>query len=441
MSNQTVRKPPGARSSQGAAKSGKSTKSNRYRRQTARIGLEARRDGKPLINVFGFGWGGHLSRLQKTRIQRRALYSFFGVIIAALLGIGVFGLLQQNVLIPNEAIVSINGTSISQDTYRKYLAYQAQVLWNKLQSELKEQQALAPKVAAGDQAAVTRNQALLSLIQVDESGYGQSSITQNVIDRLTDDQLIQRDIQQFEAQHVKFSFAVKDSEVQSRLRAFKGAFPRGETYQQFLSSNNMSENDVLDGIRIDMRRDLMTTYLTSLLVSPAPQVHIRKLQLDTQKNAAKWLATLKAKNTDAEWSTLAKQVSLDATSKDVGGDSGWIFRGGTDGAIENWLFGLNGQPRVKVHELSPVIKDVSGTYDIVEALEIDPSRAVDPSQLSAAMTDALDHWLAGQRANPAYTIGTPNPDMMSASRNLPVMPDLNAALPNFNSTPTPSLGG
>jgi hypothetical protein len=435
MSNQTLRKPPGARSSQGAAKSGKSSKSSRYRRQTARSGFEARRDGKPLI----FGWGGHLSRLQKTRIQRRATTSLFGVVFAVLLGIGVFALVQQNFLIPNQAIVRVNGTSISQDTYRKYLAYQAQVVWNRLQSELKEQQALTPKVQAGDPAAVSRNQALLSLIQVDESSYGQSSITQNAIDRLTDDQLIQQGIRQFEAQHVKFSFAVKNSDVQARLRAFKAAFPKGESYQQFLSSDNMSETDVLDGIRVDIRRDLMTTYLTSLLASPAPQVHIRKLQLDTRQNAAKWLATLKAKNTDSEWSTLAKQVSLDATSKNVGGDSGWIFRGGTDGAIENWLFGPNGQPRVKVHDLSPVIKDVSGTYDIVEVLDIDLSRAVDPSQLSAAKADALDHWLGGQRANPAYTIGTPSADMLSANRNLPKTPNLNATLPNFS--PTPPAGG
>lgn len=434
MSNQTLPNAPSARPKQGAAKSGKSSrssKSSRYRRQTARIGREARRDGKPLI----FGWGGHLSRLQKNRIQRRAAYGFFAVVLAAVVGVGVFGLLQQNVLIPNQTIVSVNSTNISQDNYRKYLAYQAQTIWNRMQSEYREQQALQPNVQAGDPAATTRNQVLLSLIQTDEGSFGQSTITQSTLDRLTEDQLIQAGVTQFAAQDPKAAAAltVKDSDVQARLKAFQKAFPSGESYQRFLDANSMSTSDVLAEIRIDMRREVTQAYLSGRLVSPAVQKHLRKLELDTQANAAKWRAKLLQNNTDSEWNTLAKQVSLDAQSKNVGGDTGWAFNGGIDAAIGNWAFGSGGT----VHALSPVIKDVSGTYDIVEVLEVNPSRPVDPSQLSAAKSDALDHWLAGQRVAPSVHITVPDTNMLTAARNLPVAPSLNSPLP---AVPTPGTG-
>ncbi len=434
MSNQTLRKPPSARPKQGQSKSGnsRSGRMGRYSRQTARGGAELRRDGKPLI----FGWGRHLSRLQKNRIQTRAAYGFFGAVVAIVLVVFGFGVLQQNVLIPNQAIVSVNNTSISQDSYRKYLAYQAQVLWNKIQSELKEQQAASTKAQTGDKAASQRNQVLISLLQTDESSYLQSSITLNSVDRLEEDQLIQQGIQQLEAQHVAAShFTVSASAVNAQLASFKKSFPAGETYQQFLSKDSLSDGDVRAAITIDLRRNLMQTYLASLIFSPTKQVHLRKIEVDTRAHANTYRAELVKNPSNQEWSTLAKQNSLDPTTKTVGGDMGWVFRGGTDAAIEAWAF----SPGVKVNDISPVIADTSGTFDVVQVLGVDPSRAANASELSAAQTNALDHWLSGQKANKSTHITTPDTTMTTATRNMPVIPDLNATLPNFN--PNSQSGG
>jgi len=54
-------------------RSTRSNKSRKYNRQTAHV--EARRDGKPLI----FGWGKHLSHVEKVRIQRRATWAIAGL--------------------------------------------------------------------------------------------------------------------------------------------------------------------------------------------------------------------------------------------------------------------------------------------------------------------------------------------------------------------------
>lgn len=427
MSNQTLRRPPAKASGQRSARAGQGAKkSSRYNRQTARIGLEARRDGKPLL----FGWGRHLSRLQKHRIQNRAAYTFGATVIVAVLAVLLFGVIQQNILIPNQSIVSVNGTGISQGTYRKELAYKAQVEWNVIQSLLTQQQAAAKKADAGDTTATQQNQALISQIQAEESNYAQASLSQSAVDALTNDLLVQAGARQFEQQdHAKASlFNPSSSDVTKAVNDFKHAFPSGETYSQFVRADGLSDDDIRAAVMIELRSNLMRTYLQSLIVSPTKQVHLRRIQIDTQQHANTVHAQLVKDGSDGNWLALAKQQSLDPTTKTVGGDMGWLFQGESDSIILDWAFG----PNIKVGDLSPVLKDTTGTWDIVQVQGIDPKRAVDPSQLSAAKSNALDHWLTGQKAMPSGHITTANADMMSAARNLPTVPNLSATLPNFN---------
>jgi hypothetical protein len=436
MSNQTVRPSatqPAARgaSKPAGSKAAPSTRGGRYRRQSARGRPELRRDGKPLI----FGWGGHLSRVQKHQIKARATWGFYSLIGLLVLGVIGFGILQQLVLIPHQSIATVNAQGIVQDDYRKELAYQAQVLWNRLQSELTAQSAASAASQSGDAAASTKNQILISQIQADESNYAAATIQQASVDRLVEDRLIQQGAATFEAQRVPPAvFAVAAKDVDARLTAFKKAFPKGETYAGFLSKNGLSDEDVRESIRVDLRRDKMSAYLSGLMISPMRQLHLRRIQVDKADVAAKLRAQLVKDPSAQDWTTLAKQNSLDVNSKDTGGDIGWVFRGNTDQNIELWAFGTN----VKASDISPVIKDISGTYNIVQVIESSPSRAVDASLLSAAQGNALDHYLTGQRHAPGSHVSNANTDMLVAQRNQPVTPDLNAKLPSFNQQSNPS---
>jgi parvulin-like peptidyl-prolyl isomerase len=453
MSNQTVQRPskrrstpssaaPDKGSGKAPAKSSASSKVSKasksagsaakYRmRQTARV--EGLRDGKPLI----FSWGRHLTRAQKTRYQRVGLVSFVGLVVLAVVGTLVYGILNETVFIPNSTVVSVNGVNISQDTYRKNLAVEAQTLWNTLQDEIAQDNALQSQIQKGDQAAFTKDSILKSQIQSNEGKYSQAVITQTAISDLMDDQLIQAGAKQFEQQkHVSAStFNPSQKEIDDALAAFKKAFPKNETYASFLSANHMTDSDVRAALAIQVRRTKMQTYLAAQLVSPTRQVHLRKIETDTSAKAASVRAALiKGGLSDATWTTLAKQDSLDPNSKDSGGDMGWVPPGTGDGGIEDWAYA----PGRKVGELSPVIADASGTFDVVQILAIDPSRAVDPATLKSAQENALPHWLSMQRAILGSRVGTPNTTMLGASRNLPKKPDLNGALPTF--TPPPGSG-
>lgn len=427
MSNQTLQRPPAKR----RAKAAKNSKP--YRRQTAR--LDGRRDGTPLI----FGWGGHLTRTQKNQLQARAAYAFFGVVIVALLAVFVFGWIQQNYLIPNQAIVTVNSVGVTQDTYRKQLAYEAQTLWNTLQSELKQQATLQAQAQKGDTNAANQNTILTEHIQTDEANYAQSQLTQSAASLLVEDQLIRDGAKQFEQQnHVPAAtFDPTTKDVNTALAAFKKAFPSNESYSSFLQKDNLTEADIRAAITLHLRRDKMQVYLSSLLVSPAKQAHIRKIETNTAADAQKVLVQLqKSPNDNALWTKLAKQDSLDPNSKDTGGDAGWIVNGQGDGVIDNWAL-ASGH---KAGDLSGVLKDASGTFDVVQVLDVDPSRAVDKTALQSAQSNALQFWLDTQKALPANHISTPDSTMESATRNIPTVPNLNAQLPNENPSSTPGAG-
>jgi PPIC-type peptidyl-prolyl cis-trans isomerase-like protein len=416
MSNQTMRKPSAARRARTKAGAAKPSSA---RRQTARV--EGFRDGKPLI----FGWGGHLTRVQKNRLQQRFAYGFFGVVIAIVVVVFIFGFIQQTFLIPNQSIVTINGNGVTQDTYRRYLAFKSQDLWNRLQSEFRQQAALQTRVKNGDQAAITQNEVLASQISADESNFSQTQLTQTSMDDIVENQLILQGIAQFERSDptAKVKLEPTSKEITDAYNTFKAAFPPNESFSDFLSKNNVSADDVRAGVTMQVRRTKMQAYLQAQVVSPTRQAHLLRIQVGSASLAAQLRDKL-VKGT-ATWEALAKQDSLDADSKNTGGDAGWITPWTGDAAISDWVF-ASGQ---QVNVISPVIKDATGTFDLIKVLAFDPNRAVDDSLLKAAQSNALSHWLSGRRADAANHISKPNSTMMQDTRNLPVLPNLNTTLP------------
>jgi parvulin-like peptidyl-prolyl isomerase len=429
MSNPTLQSPKRP-SSQRPAQQRRRQKTQQtavtFRKQTAR--LEGRRDGTPLI----FGWGGHLTRAQKTRIQQRAAYSFFGVVTALVIGVFLFGVLQQLVLIPNSTIVKINDVSVSQDTYRKQLAYDAQDLWNQMQANIATHDRLNDQVQKGDTSVNDQLAAVTANVEAEEGNYGQSTITQNTIGEITEDQLIQQGAARFEKQDpsARAKLEPTAAAITKKWQDFKAAFPGTEKYTDFLAKNNMSDSDVKTAIAVHLRRDLMQAYLAAQLTSPERQVHLRHVEASTKDLANQALADLqKAKllSTSASWSDIAKKESVDTDTKDNGGDLGWVPPGHGDAGIEIWAY----NPSRKVGDYA-VVATAGGTFDVVQVLGIDPSRKVDPSLLKSTQDNALSHYLGGERVATYNTISTADSDMVSASRNLPQLPNLNATLPNYN---------
>ncbi len=473
MNSQTARRPDTKRPIRPA-------KANKYTRQTARV--EARRDGKPLI----FGWGGHLSRSEKIVLQRRAIWSITTAIAVLIVAVIVGFWVNVNIIAPAQPVTTVNGHGIPQADFRKLLAVKAQIELNKIQGAhglFSQRDALNKQVTTqqADVTAITKQIATLttqiktlpagtqrSNAEAQLAGLKQkltdsqavattlssqySNITKNTIPLeqqlytqpqqtsesatwLQDDEII-REWLATQNSSINAQINPGSSAVDKAVKDFSANFPAGSTYQKFLSSNNVSDNDVRAALTLNLRRTNMQTYVTSLVVSPTYQVLARGITASTQNDANNLLKQLKG---GADFGKLAKAKSVDSVTNTKGGDFGWLARGqfiqnyaaNTSGTIENWIF----NPSRQLNELSPVLTE-NGSYHIIQILGIDPSRVVDSATLKSLKDNALNNWLMSKRAN--ATVTPVDQTMISDTSIMP--PGLPASAPS-QSVPGTTPGG
>ncbi|MBA3826239.1 MAG: peptidylprolyl isomerase, partial [Ktedonobacterales bacterium] len=404
----------------------------RYQPGRSRL-KEYRIPGKPEISgqrvdrpIF-LGYGRNLTASKRYQLQRRLYFAFAGAVALLIVAVIAFGILNVNVIQPGQPIVTVNGQGIAQRDYKMMVAYLAQDTNNQLQAANAHVTQLQQQIAnEKDAAKKTELQTQVSLAQTNvstqQTGFTQTIIDQLAVDRLVEDQLIRQQIPLLEKSDPKAvgTLNVSKQQVNDALATFKKAFPLGQSFGSFLSKNNLSEDQIRTALGIGLRRTAMTTYLNSGLVSPTLQVHFARIQYDGQSKAVADNAKLAAVTDPAKkldlWNQLAHSNSLDVNTRDKGGDIGWAVRGQQDQGLENWLFAKDR----KVGDYSAPVKEVSGTWDLLRIVEIDPARAVDATTLSNLKTNALDHWLTGLRnLPPTDHISSTNQDMFNDAGNQP----------------------
>lgn len=146
-----------------------------------------------------------------------------------------------------------------------------------------------------------------------------------------------------------------------------------------------------------LRRDILRTKVSDAFAAEIPavqeQVRARHILLATEEQA---LQALQRLNEGADFAQLAQELSTDPGSKDKGGDLGWAPRGVYNAAFEAAAFAL--QPGQR----SGVIRSPNG-YHIIEVLERDPARPVDPATLATLKQNAFSKWLTEKRAGSTVT--------------------------------------
>lgn len=420
-------------------RSAHSTKVRKYVRQTAHV--EARRDGKPLI----FGWGHHLSRTEKILIQRRAIWSLTILITGAIIAIFVGFWINIMVVVPNQPITSVNGQNIPQSDYHKVVVFKAQQVLNTLngthglisqkdtlsttvandqakidslktqlssttdadkQASIQQQIGTAQKLHDSDNAQLSTLQSNITTAQTNDT---QSQIANESVNWLQDDLIIRQWLAQQSAS-LQAKIEPSTSQLASAMRHFSAEMPKGSTYSHFLGKYGVSDNDMRVMMALKLRRDNMNTYQQTFITSPTRQVNAQAITLSTTKDAQNVLKQLK---NGADFATLAKNKSVDSTTKSNGGELGWLVRWQYtvnnssnirgSGAIDNWLF----DPARKVNELSPVLTE-NGTYHVLQFQDIDPSRTVDDPHILdtlKANNTPLLAWLNSQEVHAHMTPG------------------------------------
>lgn len=462
----------------------RSGKPKRYYKQTA-ARIEARRDGKPLI----FGWGKHLSHSEKMQIQRRGTWVLVAVIVLMIVGTVVGFWINNNIIVPGLPITSVNGHAIPQSQYRKLVALKTQLEINKIygphglvaqRKDLEQQDAAQLKIVndttkqidnlnkqiralppgPSQQRTTLDNQLKAAQKQLSDAQAKHqqlssqiTNLTQNTLPLeqqtltvpevsaesatwLQEDELI-REWLASQSSAVQAKVNPTDSQIQKALDDLKANIPTSNSYSNFLSQMNITDDDVRSMLALTLRRGNMQNYLASLIVSPAYQVLARAMTIDTQAKAEKIRKQLLADN-GSDFGQIARKESQDPNTSSSGGSLGWLALGQyaqehQAAVVENWMF----DPHRTLNEISPVLKE-SGSYHIVQILGIDPARPIDPSVLKTLKDNALADWLLEQKALPATVITQVDSNKELDPMNLPpssILPQSAPAAPNSPGLP------
>jgi parvulin-like peptidyl-prolyl isomerase len=160
--------------------------------------------------------------------------------------------------------------------------------------------------------------------------------------------------------------------------------------QKLLDQSGFTEPDLRDELQKSLLREKVQTAIGQEQAPDAQeQVHARHILVATEDQAKDVLQQLQ---NGADFATLASQLSTDPGSKNKGGDLGWFTRGVMDKAFEDAAFAL--QPG----QLSDVVHGASG-YHVIQVLERDPNRGVDPAQLQTLRQKAFSDWLSSRRTS------------------------------------------
>ncbi len=157
--------------------------------------------------------------------------------------------------------------------------------------------------------------------------------------------------------------------------------------QQEIASLDMSEDQYRDYAKGRVLDSKMTTKFTEELPAAVESVHYRQIQVADQATADEIMRQLAE---GADFAALAAEHSTDTTSKDAGGDKGWVPRGVLSEAQEDILFGLDPNENA-------LYPSAGGQVFVYQAVERSDSQPIDESFKPTLASSAYSDWKTEKR--------------------------------------------
>lgn len=179
---------------------------------------------------------------------------------------------------------------------------------------------------------------------------------------------------------------VTDEEIRTAIASRLALQPDSETFQvaydQELARTGLSDAEYRQMVEAtELERKLRDHFLTEVPAS-ADSVRYRQMLLSTDELAQE----LRQEVQDGgDFAALAKENSLDAATKDKGGEVGWVPRGSLDASVEELIFGMD----VGAVSTIPVPSGVL----LLEMEEKAEDRKIDEGQKPTLASAAFDKWL------------------------------------------------
>lgn len=214
-----------------------------------------------------------------------------------------------------------------------------------------------------------------------EAGQAQlRALRDQVLEQLIDQVLI---VQAAE----EMGLTVTDEELEESIARIKEDLGSEEAFVNSLAANNLTEEE----FRTLQRQQLLSRKVMDSITADTPdeaeQVHARHILVQTREEAESILEQLES---GADFAQLAKEHSVDETTKDDGGDLGFFPGGFVLPEFEEAAFAL------KVGERSGVVETPFG-YHIIEVLERE-TRPIPDEIKEGLRQQKIINWLEAQRA-------------------------------------------
>jgi hypothetical protein len=160
----------------------------------------------------------------------------------------------------------------------------------------------------------------------------------------------------------------------------------GKIYQQWLKRICLSDSEYRQVIEATLLTQKVKDLLTQNVPTEDKQVHLYAIKVDNEGNAAEVENRL---HNGEDFATLAAEVSTDETSKQYGGDIGWLPQGILLPELDQAAFSL------AIGSVSKPIVTTTGYY-IIKVVEIDNNRLIDNYREILA-SNAFTNWFTEQR--------------------------------------------
>jgi parvulin-like peptidyl-prolyl isomerase len=239
------------------------------------------------------------------------------------------------------------------------------------------------------------NQAQVYLLQqpnldvtTEEGRQALEQLRAQVLNWMVDQQIIQ---QAAAAQGVTVSQGAIDGQIQ-RMRGTDA-----QRFDAWLSANGMTLASLQDQVRLDLLTAAMRDRVTAGVARNTPHLHVRHILISERGVAEDVLRQLRA---GANFIALAKKYSEDQSTRNAGGDLGFMPSGVMPPRFEQAAFAL--QPG----QISDIIESPAG-FQIIQLVEIDPTHLVSDDYWPLVQQRAFEEWMNQQRSAANVVLGQP----------------------------------
>jgi parvulin-like peptidyl-prolyl isomerase len=158
-------------------------------------------------------------------------------------------------------------------------------------------------------------------------------------------------------------------------------------YLSFLQRANLTDEAYRELKRAEIARDRLRDDIGKNIPRTEEQVHARHILVDNDDSLKQVQEKLAQ---GVPFDEVAKEFSTDRATRDKGGDLGWFPRGQMNAPFEAAAFSQ------AIGDVGPPVQSPNGTH-IIQVLERDPARELDPAQIEGKAATGYQAWYAGVR--------------------------------------------